>query len=222
MNITVSSDLSVILVYVEELKRRNKKKLDIPELQNILLLSKGGEDYNWVCMNLMKCVVGCTKWSRRYYKENISSLATVSDESFLILTIENNYNRWVDESELDDEDDDAKNKIAEALYTNSGNSRGNGKGSSRRFHGWSRDGYHRFNTLHGLVKQDRMICSGFENLLRSRLENEYIDSNKQEMEEEEDLEEIFPANDMEGVKQPSVRENAEEGEEEEDSDDSDE
>jgi hypothetical protein len=187
----------------EEIRRKLKRKEVLPLLADILKLSEGGNTYQWMCRKMLKCVVGCSVWGWRYYKENISKLSTMSDESFLILTLENNWARWMDESKLQDEDEEGKQKISEALYTNSGNSRVNGKGSSRRFQGWSREGYCRFNKLYAMVKEDRARRAIFENDLRKIFEMEHAERNRIFSEEDEEEEEIFPANDMEGVKQPA-------------------
>jgi hypothetical protein len=183
----------------EEIKQKLKRKEVLPLLADIIKLSQGGDTYQWMCRKMLKCVVGYSVWGQRYYKENISKLSTMSDECFLILTLENNWARWMDESKLQDEDDEGKGKISEALYTNSGNSRVNGKGSSRRFQGWSREGYCRFNKLYGMVKEDRARRTIFENDLRKVFEMEHAERKKVIAEEDEHNEEIFPANDMEGI-----------------------
>jgi hypothetical protein len=183
-----------------------RKKEPVPSMEDILLLSKGGQTYEWVCAKLLKCVVGCATWNMRYYKERLSDVATDSDESFLVLTIENNYHRWMDEARhwatstvaFDDADDSWKENISEALYTNSGTSKNTGKGSSRRFQGWSRDGYLRFNALHKLVREDRQLRSLFEIQLLNSFKEDHA-GNQAASESEEDEEEIFPANDMGGV-----------------------
>lgn len=169
-------------------------------MESILELSRGGEAYQWLCLTLLKCVVGCNKFGRRYYKESLSEVATESDEGFVILTLENNYQRWMDEYNLTDEEKKGKVTITDALYTNSGSSKLGGRGSSRRFHGWSREGYLRFNELHGMVKEDRKRRANFELELKKKFEKEYKTKGR-EQESEED--EIIPANDWSTVIQPT-------------------
>ena len=79
----------------------------------------------------MKCVVGCHVWSRRAFKEVLSEFITESDESFMLLTLENNYSRWVQEAIFVANGEGEKPKLPDALYTNSGTSRVKGKGTSR-------------------------------------------------------------------------------------------
>jgi hypothetical protein len=193
---------------------RLKKQETVPTLANLLLLSNGGDAYHWACSKLLQAVVGSSVWNKRYFKEMLSDFVTISDETFLILTIENNYQRWVDEAKHrvkppaqddDDDDDDEDNEtwkenLAPAKYTNSGASMQNGRGSNRRCGGWSKSGYLRFNELHCLVKEDRKLRANFESELKSLFVAEHADENGKE--DSDDGEEIIPANDMTGVKQP--------------------
>ena len=155
--------------------------------------------YQWVCLRLLKCVVGCTVFGRRYYRESLAEVATISDESFVVLTIENNYNRWVEEANWNGEPG-TKGVFCDALYTNSGRSTKGGRGSSRRFQGWSRKGYLRFNELHQLVKEDRKRRANFELELKKQFQLEYGGS-KGNFSDSEEEDEIFPANDWNGMQQ---------------------
>jgi len=140
-----------------EMAYHKKKRKEFPTLEEILLLSKGGNKYRWLCSKMMKCVIGCNVWNRRYFKEPLSDIATCSDEAFLLLTIENNNERWREEAvwieKNRDKEDPAEKKFSEARYTNSGCSKANGR--SKRFQGWSREGYLQFNKLYQLVVEDR-------------------------------------------------------------------
>ena len=80
----------------------------------------------------------------------------------MLLTLENNYSRWLQEAIFVANGEGEKPKLPDALYTNSGNSRVKGKGTSRRFHGWSKQGYLRFNELYCQVKRDRIARAQFE------------------------------------------------------------
>ena len=180
-----------------------RRNLPLPELNSILLLSCYLETYFWVCSMMLKCVVGCTTWNRRCYKEELSQVATESDESFLILTLENNFDRWMYEAKYAT-DDEALKRMPESKYTNSGTSKQLGKGSSRRFHGWSREGYLRFNALFYIVKADQANRAMFECNFKTKLEQDHKRSCSNEAVEDGDKEEeeIFPANDIPGMKQP--------------------
>ena len=186
----------------EEYAKQAKLKQEFPRITEITLLSKGGYRYAWVCTTFMKCVVGCHVWSRRAFKEVLSEFITESDESFMLLTLENNYSRWVQEAIFVANGDGEKPKLPDSLYTNSGYSRVKGKGTSRRFHGWSKQGYLRFNELYCQVKTDRNSRAQFElEVLESCRETHSGDYGEDGTDNSDD-EEIIPANDMVGVKQP--------------------
>jgi hypothetical protein len=152
----------------------------------------------------MKCVVGTKNWQKRAAKERLSNIATESDESFLVLTLENNWLRWWAEIKHDDNNDEISLLGIQALYTNSGKSTKLGSGSSRRFQGWSREGYLRFNQLHAMVKEDRKQRATFELMLLEAMKAEITSKNIRNNNESEDEEdEIFPANDMPGLQLPT-------------------
>jgi hypothetical protein len=190
-----------------------KKQEAVPSLDDILKLSLGGDAYYWVMTKMMKAVVGSSVWNKRYFKELVSEFATDSDESFLVVVIENNYKRWLEEAEHkvkhtivddnDDDDDEAwREKLSKAKFTNSGSSSSTGNGSNKRCGGWSRVGYLRFNELHVLIKDDRKRRANFELALKKQFEAEH-ENDGNEIDSEDDNE-IMPANDMMGVKQPTI------------------
>jgi hypothetical protein len=185
-----------------ELSKFKHNNTQFHSLELLQLLSKGGEAYKWVCAHFLKCVVGSKPWSRRFYRESLSEVVTESDESFVLLTIENNYERWCHEFTIDPHDKNGRVQLPEARYTNSGSSHKTGKGSSRRFHGWSREGYLRFNALHRQIKEDRKGREIFELELKQQFEEQHAKRREEHDESDVDEEEIFPANDMVGVNQP--------------------
>ena len=137
----------------------------------------------------------------------MSDIAACSDETFVLLTLENNCTRRKDEAawlmrNKDKVDIDREKKhFAPSKYTNSGKSQANGR--SRPFQGWAREGYVRFNALYQLVAADRRTRAAFEKDLmasyRSSVAHEQADI---ESEEEED--DIYPANDLAGGVEQSL------------------
>jgi hypothetical protein len=193
-------------MHSEDALRHLKRQETIPELEEILQLSDGGEAYHWICSKMMKCVVGQKIWNKRYFKELLSAFSTVSDESFLVLTIENNYERWVDEANYlltdamdGEEDENWKENLAPAKYTNAGISAKNGQGSNRRYSGWSPGGHLRFNAIYNMVKEDRKRRANFELALKVQFQGE---QGEDDGDSNSEAEEIIPANDMVGAKQP--------------------
>ena len=146
--------------------RRARRGNEFPTLDAMMSLSDGGEAYKWTCAKFMPFVVGFKNWKRLMRTQKISQMATCSDESFLLLILENNYDRWVDEAKWlvvnkdKAKEDCAPKDWAAAKYTNSGFVKADGR--CRACQGWSSEGYLRFNELHKLVKADRRGRHVFE------------------------------------------------------------
>jgi hypothetical protein len=168
-------------------------------------LSPIGGPYVWLCHYMLPSVVGWKAWNKKKYKEPISDIATCSDESFVLLTLENNYDRWIAEVDwlVNNKDKEAADRepkqFPDSRFTNSGKSKQNGR--SKRLQGWAREGYLLFNTLYQRVADDRLRRANFEAEIMTQL-RETTNANDSDSEEEEEEEEIFPANDLEGVVAP--------------------
>jgi hypothetical protein len=126
-------------------------------------------------------------------------MVTASDESFVLLALDNNYHRWMAETrwmmknkDKDPEQQDYK-EFPEAKYTNSGKNRKNGR--SKRLSGWSREGFLKFNELHTQVLHDRRQRAGFERELLAQLRKEGEAASSKQTKVTVAEEEIFPAND---------------------------
>ena len=176
--------------------RRARRGNEFPTLDDMMSLSDGGEAYKWTCAKFMPFVVGFKNWKRLMRTQKISQMATCSDESFLLLILENNYDRWVDEAKWlvvnkdKAKEDRAPKDWAAAKYTNSGFVKADGR--CRACQGWSSEGYLRFNELHKLVKADRRGRHVFEQELFEYCQNRVNRQVKEVVVEEE----IFPANDL--------------------------
>jgi hypothetical protein len=158
-------------------------------------------------MNFIPCVVGSKAWNKKKHKEPLSDIATCSDESFVLLTLENNYARWMSEALWLAENEDSEpgqrgpKNFPSSKYTNSGASQKNGR--SKRLQGWAREGYLRFNALYQLVALDRLRRANFELELLAHLRNRNGADADSDSEVQPEEEEIFPANDLEGLVDPS-------------------
>eukprot|EP00978_Attheya_sp_CCMP212_P013476 scaffold33887_cov67-Attheya_sp.AAC.3 len=104
--------------------------------------------YNAFCDYILPAVCGQKSNEAKFNKDYLSKVATVSDEAFALLSIENAWDRWV--FQLDNPDSD---HIPATRYSH--------KGSSARaliYSGWKKIGTERFRDLQKLVKQDRTTC----------------------------------------------------------------
>jgi hypothetical protein len=51
-----------------------------------------------MCTTLLPCVVGKKAWGKRRLKEPLSDIVTCSDETFVLLVLDNNYVHWLAEA----------------------------------------------------------------------------------------------------------------------------
>jgi hypothetical protein len=102
--------------------------------------------------------VGVTGWREGCQKSKVSQMATVSDEAFAYLLLENYWNVW---SNLDLEQ--YKNETTFDVESNRKRKRKSSYGKytknsygARRYGGWLNEGLLRFNALFEEVKADRL------------------------------------------------------------------
>ena len=133
----------------------------MPPIESFMKMRKKPKLYGVFCKRFLKCVVGDNTWKANHLKRPVEEFVTNSDEAFALVTLENNYKRW---SEMH-KTGSSKQCVIEAKYTNSGESKKDGK--TKEFSGWSEEGIKRFNELHRLVKLDRKGNADFGNKLLS-------------------------------------------------------
>ena len=197
----------------------NEEDKNMPTMKEILKLSKDQDVYCWFCDTFMKAVVGHNVWNHRAHNESLSEVATESDKAFLLVVMENNYDRWTSEAKIPAREERRAARLPEALYTNSGSSKMEGRGSNRRFGGWSKEGCLRFNALHKLVHEDRQTRANFEAVLKEKQLTKNHTRKKEKHCDQDEEEEIFPANDIVGVRQTASYQHDSENEDESEDDD---
>ena len=98
----------------------------------------------------VSAVVGKMNYKKKSCNLVLSKYATVSDEAFALLSLENNFDTWIDMGLTGN----SKTSKVPRKYTNGGNSLGK-VATSQHNKGWSNEGLHRFNELFGLVEMNR-------------------------------------------------------------------
>ena len=113
-------------------------------------------DYTFFCDFLLGCVTGMKRFAKDSRSRNISEIATVSDEAFALVLLDNNYKVWLDMVS----NGITKGSTVDPEYTNGGNSMSNGR--SRKYKGWSDAGIDQYNALFDRVQEDRTERPDFE------------------------------------------------------------
>jgi hypothetical protein len=114
---------------------------------------KVNPSYLFFCQHFLIHVVGKKKFENGlHHGMKLSQIATVSDEAFALLLVENSETRWKRVFEANY----GGGPIPSTKYTFKGSSKV-GTGCTIKYHGWSRDGLQQFNDLCAMVKQDRRL-----------------------------------------------------------------
>ena len=146
------------------------------------------------CSDYLSAVVGMVEWKEKETKMLISEIATPSDEAFCLVTLENNYERWIAiakdipriKFETVIEDNKSVEKKIEQWpspkYTKHKDT--NGKKSE----GWTTEGMEAYNNHYRLIKKLRggSIANGSETTeaeaeqirKNKKLEESYMDEKK--------------------------------------------
>jgi hypothetical protein len=150
----------------------------LPSVRNILALRRTGsgdvnEAYVYFCENFLKYVVGVSRFNREYRSGNgILSMATISDEAFALLQLENSETRWAAEFAFKNKGQEISQKdLPQPLYTSGGsNNKSEQRGFTKKHGGWSEDGIKRFNDIYKLIDKDRETNGKwFDERLRERM-----------------------------------------------------
>ena len=147
-------------------------------------------------------VIGLRYFEKHKCQKLYRNYVTVSDEAFAILTIENNWDRWIAMAGTEEwktspvptkwtvtrtKADNAKQK---ATTTGSQNS----EPTARRFRGWSSEGIQRYNQLFDEIKAERQTgrAKRFEEKLLEHFQHKKAKGNKKHKKKEQQPQTPFP------------------------------
>ena len=99
---------------------------------------------------ILSAVIGKRKYRENKCVKLLSNYATVTDEAFGILVLENQYDHWVDMHNKGV----FKESTVLPKYTNGGSS-AVCSGKLKRYQGWSVEGINRFNEIFDMVTNDQ-------------------------------------------------------------------
>ena len=128
MNISLSC-LHIKIYTLEQYKMGNIFTLE--QMQNA---RKNFADFDTFCSSFLSNVIGKQAYNKKVLQSTISEMASVSDEAFVVLCLENSMKRWEHEAK------DPTTKRIDAVYTAS-------PAEASKYGGWSNEGMRHFNTL---------------------------------------------------------------------------
>ncbi len=124
--------------------------------------------YTFYCDYFLQCVVGRRRWKKGVDKTEVREIATVTDEAFGLLLLENSWAKWVDMAKRN-----SGTSTVNSRFTNGGVGK-----NSRKFQGWDDPGLTRFNELMKQVKAERNSTTGED------FDEGFLDFRKMRMTEE--------------------------------------
>ena len=117
---------------------------ELPTMEDILKMRQtprskyANTTFNFVVEYLAGPVLGQRKWKTERCYKPLSEVMTVSDEAFMLLLLENQYDMWKDSETT---------RVGRGKYTENA--------KNKKFCGWSNDGIRRFNQLNTEVRANR-------------------------------------------------------------------
>lgn len=138
----------------------------IPAVDQLMNYRCQGEDelFEVWCDHFFRPAYGSKEFRDRTQKKPLSEIQTVFDEAFVVATIDNNYDRWVKESELVSQGIRVDKKtLPQQKYTNDA-------AASKKFQGWAEEGIEFFNKIVNDLMQVRNTSTS-KVLERTYMEN---------------------------------------------------
>lgn len=121
------------------------------DMQQVLQMRSEGNFMYYDFINyFVSAVIGKMNYKKKSCSIVLSKYATVSDEAFALLSLENNYDTWMDMGLTGN----TKSSKVPRKYTNGGKSQCK-VATSQHNKGWSGEGLCRFNELFDLVEKNR-------------------------------------------------------------------
>ena len=179
--------------------------MELPTLEEILKLRQSPKhtSYNtaftFIVEHLAGAVIGQRKWKTTRCYAPLAKHMTVSDEAFMLLVLENQYELWIKTDST---------KVGRGKYTENG--------PNRKFCGWTKEGMRRFNKLLEEVRGNRTkqysnevedntfkaLAERYKAVMRGSCKNSrkrrrhMMESDDQSDEEEDDDSSVIPEDDL--------------------------
>ena len=117
--------------------------MQLPTLEEILKLRQAprlnnNTTFTFIVEHLAGAVIGQRKWKTTRCYAPLTKHMSVSDEAFMLLVLENQYELWINSDTT---------KVGRGKYTENG--------PNKKFCGWSNEGMRRFNKLLEEVRTNR-------------------------------------------------------------------
>ena len=142
------------------------------EISSLILDNeRWAKSYFWALTIFMPQIRGKRDWNSNYLRESLSSFVSVSDEAFMLINLENQWNRWYDMYCTGN----TKVSPIGTIYTSMGvdaNNNNRPRQLCNKFGGWNAAGMAAFNRYSSLIKIMRKRRSELEETWRTAWNDE--------------------------------------------------
>lgn len=195
-----------------------RMKKQLPTLSDILELRGNEETMDIFCDTIISCVVGKVEWKKNRCVKPMGQVATVSDEAFALLVLENIWEIWSEvptEEWLETREETKKKSVGVAAEENSdenqktppprektkkvraGKYTGNYIGAGK-FRGWNAEGIQRYNELLQLVRKNREDYPDYDDGYLERMQDKHNSKKTKKYAGEKEFEGITVDEDLSG------------------------
>jgi hypothetical protein len=124
-----------------------RQEIDISEGSDEII--EDNDPFMFLVEHLFGQAHGLRNWKNAKCYRKVSEILTVSDEAYILLSIENSWDAIKEEIDNNDEPEAGgkRGTYAHGKYTN--------QGTNLRYGGWTKEGIKRFNELYELVEKNR-------------------------------------------------------------------
>ena len=163
----------------------NMNFIPVHSLDDFLELRKNEKAFETFVVNFLKPAYSAKWKAKRREKtiKKISDIATISDEAFVMLTLENNWDRWIDinNKAKNDYSPTTRGKATKfdsdvmpkcTFINKKRTENADGDDAPANWRGWNNDGILRFNQLCSQVKEDRKNNSDIDKNIVAETEPE--------------------------------------------------
>ena len=132
--------------------RDDSPKLDIAKLCSEM--RKDEEQYGLFCDMILSCIIGQMEWKKNRTTKRVSEMATVTDEAFRLLVLENSWDQWsylLSKGRRSVNKDDTNVAMTKWMSNPC---------AAKKYQGWDMAGIVRFNALCANVVESRKDDGG--------------------------------------------------------------
>lgn len=156
-------------------------KEEMCDIKNI----RASEGYGFALRKFLPSVIGAVTWKRNACEDYLSNYSTMTDEAFVVFTIENNYDTWVAmakkaKGKLDGKDVSGIVEVKPPYTDGFGN-------NARKYSGWNTAGKSLWNKIARQVQKLRKESNLAATAGKPNYEQDFLKKTRQELQSDGEI-----------------------------------